>query len=168
VIALDKKVFKTNLHVRMMYLSMLGDLMLVRRLTIDDYDEIVKLWNRASLPYKPEGRDTRPAIASEMEANPDFFIGAYEGNKLIGTVIASYDLRKGWINRLAVDPTCRRKGIAKTLITEAEKALRKRGVRIICALIKDTNSSSIDLFKKCGYVEHHDIIYFSKRESEKV
>jgi len=103
-----------------------------------------------------------------MEINPDFFIGAYEGNKLVGTVIASWDLRKGWINRLAVDPVCRRRGIAKTLIAEAEKALKKRGAKIICALIEDTNNGSMDLFKKCGYTEHHDIIYFSKRESNKV
>jgi ribosomal protein S18 acetylase RimI-like enzyme len=103
-----------------------------------------------------------------METSPDFFIGAYEGNTLVGTVIASYDSRKGWINRLAVDPTCRRRGIAKTLIAEAEKALKRRGVKIVCALIEDTNSSSIGLFKKCGYVKHRDIIYFSKRESDKV
>ena len=142
--------------------------MRVRRLTIEDYDGIVELWNRASLPYKPEGRDSRQSIASQMEANPDFFVGAYEGDKLVGTVIASYDSRKGWINRLAVDPTCRRRGIAKTLIGEAEKALKKRGARIISAQIEEANSSSIELFKKCGYVEHRDIVYFSKRESDKV
>lgn len=142
--------------------------MLIRRLTMDDYDEIVQLWNRASLPYKPEGRDSRSSIASEMEANPEFFIGSYEGNRLVGTVIASWDLRKGWINRLAVDPTYQRRGVAKTLIAEAEKVLRKRGAKIICALIEDYNRGSRELFKKCGYIEDRDVIYFSKRESNKV
>jgi predicted N-acetyltransferase YhbS len=142
--------------------------MLIRRLTMDDYDEIVQLWNRASLPYKPEGRDSIASIASEMEANPGFFIGAFEGNRLVGTVIASWDLRKGWVNRLAVDPMYQRRGVAKTLITEAEKVLRKRGAKIICALIEDYNSSSMELFKKCGYIEDRGVIYFSKRESNKV
>jgi len=142
--------------------------MRVRKLTIDDYDDIIELWDRASLPYKPEGRDSKSSIASEMEANPEFFMGAYEGNKLVGTVIASCDLRKGWINRLAVDPTCRRRGIAKTLITKAERALKKKGAKIICALIEDTNNGSMKLFKKCGYIENRDVIYFSKRESDRV
>jgi len=164
-----KNVFKIGLYVRRLDLSNLsGGFMQVCRLTIDDYDDIVKLWNRASLPYKPKGRDSKSSIASEMEANPDFFIGAYQGNKLIGTAIASSDLRKGWINRLAVDPTCRRRGIAKTLIAEAEKVLKKRGAKIFCALIEDTNNSSMKLFKKCGYTEDRDVIYFSKRESDKV
>ena len=142
--------------------------MLIRRLIMDDYDEIVQLWNRASLPYKSEGRDSKPSITSEMKANPDFFIGALEENKLVGTVIASWDLRKGWINRLAVDPTYQRRGVAKTLIAEAEKVLKKRGAKIICALIEDYNSSSMELFKKCGYIEDRGVIYFSKRESNKI
>jgi len=77
-------------------------------------------------------------------------------------------MRKGWINRLAVDPDYRRRGIAKTLIAESEKTLRKHGVRIFCAQIEDYNVTSRKLFKECGYVEHRDIIYFSKRESDEV
>lgn len=141
---------------------------MIRRLTINDYEDIVELWDRAELPYKPEGRDSKLSIASEMEANPDFFIGAYAGDELVGTIIASWDLRKGWINRLAVDPTYRRKGVAETLIVEAEKVLKKRGARITCALIEDYNSGSMELFEKCGYVEDRNVTYFSKRESNKV
>jgi len=50
----------------------------IRRLTAVDYDEIVKSWFIAQLPYKPRGRDSEQAIALEMKANPDFFLGAFE------------------------------------------------------------------------------------------
>ncbi|MBE0520560.1 GNAT family N-acetyltransferase, partial [Candidatus Bathyarchaeota archaeon] len=95
-------------------------------------------------------------------------LGAFEDNDLVGTVIISCDLRKGWINRLAVDPDYRHRGIAKALIAESEKALRKLGIKIFCALIEDYNAISKKLFKECGYVEHHDITYFSKRDSDEV
>jgi GNAT superfamily N-acetyltransferase len=140
----------------------------IRNLTIDNYEDMVKLWSRAKLPFKPNGRDSKQAIATQMKANPDFFLGAFEGNCLIGTVIISCDMRKGWINRLAVDPEYRLHGVAKALIAESEKILRKHGIRIVCALIEDYNVASKKLFKKLGYVEHHDIIYFSKRENEEV
>lgn len=140
----------------------------IRKLTINDYEDTVKLWIRAKLPFKPDGRDSRKALAMQMEANPDFFLGAFEGNRLIGTVIISCDMRKGWINRLAVDPEYRLRGVAQTLIAESEKILQKYGIKIVCALIEDDNAASKNLFKKLGYVEHNDIIYFSKRESEKV
>ncbi|MBS7607732.1 MAG: GNAT family N-acetyltransferase [Candidatus Bathyarchaeia archaeon] len=140
----------------------------IRKLRVDDYPELVRLWTRAGLPFKPKGRDNPEAIAKQMEENPDFFIGAFENGKLIGAVIASSDSRKGWINRLAVDPDYRRRGVARTLIAEAEKVLRQRGLKIFCALIEESNVASRELFKKCGYVEHRDILYFSKRDSDDV
>jgi len=103
-----------------------------------------------------------------MKKNPSFFLGAYDENRLVGTVIAGYDYRRGWINRLAVDPKYRRRGVAQKLIAAAEKALRKKGARIICALVEDYNAASLGLFKKCGYVEHRDVVYLSKRDSDKV
>jgi len=142
--------------------------MQVRRLAIDDYEEIVSLWSRAGLPFKPKGRDSRKAIADEIHANPEFFLGAFENNSLVGIVVLSCDVRKGWINRLAVDPDHRRRGVAKALISESEMIFRERGIRIFCALIEDYNDASKKLFRDCGYVEHHDIIYFSKRDSDEV
>ncbi len=140
----------------------------IRKLTINDYEEIIKLWSRARLPYKPKGRDSEEAIAAQMKANPEFFLGAFEDNRLVGMVIISCDMRKGWINRLAVDPAYRNRGIAAALIAESEKILRKHGIRIFCALIEDYNTVSRELFKECSYVEHRDIIYFSKRDSNEV
>lgn len=112
------------------------------------------------------GRDSRQLIKAQMKENPDFFIGAFEGSRLIGSAIASSDGRTGWINRLSVDPGFRRKGIARALIAEAEEVLRKRGVQVFAALIVDSNEASKSLFKKCGYTELGFIKYFSKRESE--
>lgn len=142
--------------------------MRIRKLTINDYEKIVCLWSKAGLPFKSTGRDSREAIAAQMSANPEYFLGAFEDDRLIGTAIISCDMRKGWINRLAVDPDYRRRGVAKALIAECEKTLKKQGIRIFCALVEDYNTASKELFKKCGFVEHRDIIYFSKRDSEEV
>jgi ribosomal protein S18 acetylase RimI-like enzyme len=139
-----------------------------RRLTINDYEAITELWKKAKLPFRPKGRDSREAISSEMADNPEFFLGAFERDRLIGVVIISCDIRKGWINRLVVDPEYRYRGVAKTLIAESERILRARGVRLFGVLIDADNISSKELFRKCGYVEHHDIAYFSKRDSEEV
>lgn len=140
----------------------------IRKLTTDEYEKLITLWSRAKLPFKPNGRDSKEAIIAQMTANPNFFIGAFADSRLVGAVVISSDGRKGWINRLAVDPAYRRHNIARKLITESERILREYGVRIFCALVEDYNAVSKNLFKKCGYVEHRDIVYFSKRDSDEI
>lgn len=138
-------------------------------LTIEDYNAIIKLWKLAGLPFKPKGRESKESIEKQMEAFPEFFIGAFHRKKLIGVVIGSYDGRmKGWINRLAVKPEYRRTGIAKRLIDLLEKALERQGAVVLCALIEAPNEESLGLFQRMGYTLHDDILYVSKRRSSKV
>ena len=140
----------------------------IRVLTADDYDGLLKLWQDAGLPYRPNGRDSGSSIKNQMEHDPDLFLGAFQDDRLVGSVIATFDQRKGWINRLAVAPQSRRKGVARLLVERAELALRKHGAEIIAALVERENSPSLALFQECGYKVHSDIVYLSKRDSEDV
>jgi len=141
----------------------------IRRLTIKDYDQMLKLWERAGLPIKPKGRDSKTMTAKQMREFPEFFLGAFAGDRLVGVVIGSYETRfKGWINRLAVDPEYQRQGFAQRLVKKMEDALRKHGAEIICALIETPNKESENLFQKMGYKAHKDILYLSKRESKAI
>jgi ribosomal protein S18 acetylase RimI-like enzyme len=141
----------------------------IRTLTIEDYEAMVRLWKEAGLPFKPEGRDSKQMIARQMKVFPEFFIGAFHRNKLVGVVIGSYDGRmKGWINRLAVHPDYRQQGIAQKLISRVEEVLEKRGAAIFCALIEVPNEESVRLFQKMGYQIHKDILYVTKRKNQEV
>ncbi len=140
----------------------------IRELTIGDYKDMVRLWERSSLPFKPRGRDSDQEIRRQMKDRSDLLLGAFKRETLVGTVVGSFDGRKGWINRLAVDPRHRGEGIGKLLISRSEKALKKRGARIICALVDMPNPESVNLFEKLGYTAHRDVLYLSKRESNDV
>ncbi len=141
----------------------------IRTLTIKDYEAVVELWKRVGLPFKPKGRDSRRMIERQMRDLPEFFIGAFHEDKLVGVVIGSYDGRmKGWINRLAVDPAYRRQGIAQQLIRHVEEALEKRGAAIFGALIETPNEESVRFFQKMGYMAHREILYVTKRKNQEV
>jgi ribosomal protein S18 acetylase RimI-like enzyme len=138
----------------------------IRRLTIDDYDELIALWERSELSYRPGGRDSRVAMRPEMERAETFFLGMFDGDRMIGSILGNSDGRKGWINRLAIDPDYRGKGLAGILIDECEKRLYGLGLKVIAALIEGENKQSESAFSKAGYVYTDDIKYYSKRFSD--
>jgi ribosomal protein S18 acetylase RimI-like enzyme len=142
----------------------------IRRLALDDYDDLMALWKRAGLhSLKPRGRDSRAAIARQIASGVETILGLTVDDRLVGAVVATHDSRKGWINRLAVDPDYRRRGYGARLIAAAEDVLRDQGMRIIAALVESDNPTSLALFQKVGYVEiDSGIHYLSKRESDQV
>lgn len=140
----------------------------IRPLTLEDYDALLELWQRAGLhSLRPQGRDSREAIARQLASGVQTILGLEVDGRLVGAVVATHDSRKGWINRLAVDPPFRRRGYGLRLVQAAEEALHKQGLQVIAALVESDNPASLALFQKAGYVEiDQGIHYLTKRESE--
>jgi GNAT superfamily N-acetyltransferase len=82
---------------------------------------------------------------------------------LVAVALLTHDGRKGWINRLAVDPACRRRGLAARLVGEAERWFcQELGLEVWAALIEAGNEASLALFAQLGY-QPADVVYVSKR-----
>ena len=86
-----------------------------------DYDDVLALWQRAGLPVRAEGRDAPAAFARQMASGLQHVIGLRANGALVAVAVLTHDGRKGWINRLAVDPAYRRQGLARWLVAEAER-----------------------------------------------
>ena len=137
----------------------------IRRLTIADYDEIVRVWSDAGLPFKPGGRERKDMLAKEMARPYCAFFGLELNQRLIGVIIANWDGRRGWLNRLAIDPEQRGHGYAGRLIEAAEQFLESQGAVVLAGLIDEENSPSMRGFEKAGYSCYTVLRYWSKRRS---
>jgi ribosomal protein S18 acetylase RimI-like enzyme len=133
------------------------------QLSAADFGRIVDLWRRAGLPFRVTGRDSQEAFAGQLESGMQTVLGYQDGDDLLGVILVTHDSRKGWINRLAVDPASRRQGIGTRLIAAAEKHLQSQGIQVFAALIHEDNRESIVAFGQAGYVHTPDVLYFSKR-----
>ena len=138
----------------------------IREFRIKDYARVMELWAEGGLPLKPKGRDSRENILKQIREPNVLFLVAEEGEggRIIGTVLATHDGRKGWINRLAVDATLRKQGIGARLVCEAERRLEALGMEILACLIEDDNAVSMAVFERLGYKKHPEIVYFAKRK----
>ena len=137
----------------------------IRALRSDESDRMIELWEEAGLACKPRGRDHRAHIEREIAGPSSVYLVAEENGRMVGVVLGTHDGRKGWINRLAVAPEHRRKGIGKALLSAVEERLAAIGIGIVTCLIEDWNAESIEFFEGAGYVEHREIVYFAKRMS---
>ena len=135
----------------------------IRRAGRTDYDGVVALWTRAGLLHRPSGRDSRTNLEREMTDPKVDFLVAFSGDRMIGAVIGTNDGRKGWVNRLAVDPQHRGEGVAMALVASLEECFMTRSLKIFSCLISDANEPSLSLFERIGYERHPEVVYYSKK-----
>ncbi len=138
------------------------------RLTPADYVRMVELWQRAGLTFRSGGRDSQDACAQQLASGVQIVLAYQQGNELIGVIVVTHDSRKGWLNRLAVDPSWRRQGIGLRLIRAAEEYLHDQGIQVIAVLIHSNNERSITTFRQAGYNSEPDVLYLTKRPNLQV
>ncbi len=128
----------------------------------DDYDELVVLWRDSGSSISLQGRETCEAFHRHVERFPGLSIVALDSTRMVGVVLGSHDGRKGWINRLAVLPAYRRRGVAAALVTACDTAIRAAGIDIVAALVETDNPASAALFRKLGYSDAIQVHYFRR------
>lgn len=97
-------------------------------------------WNKASI-----------AIAEKMRFQPHLLLVALEGPLVVGSVMAGYDGHRGWISRIAVLRTHRRKGIGRALLSEGERRLAALGCIKVNLQVVETNSAVVRFYEEAGY-----------------
>ena len=115
-----------------------------------DEKEVIDLWER-TFPDDPPWNKPIDIIQSKLAFQPDWFFVCHCDGKLVGTVLAGYDGVRGWVQKVAADPSWRRRGIASLLMRTAEQALREVGCSKLNLQARTTNTSAIEFYKQAGY-----------------
>lgn len=140
----------------------------IRPATPADYENIVALWRASGLSIRLTGRDRKEEFERQLRRFADCYLVAEVGGNLIGVVLGTHDERKGWINRLAVLPQHRGRGVATALIYACEAALHQIGIEIIAALVEPDNEASMKFFERLDYKTDVPVQYFRKLRRDDV
>ena len=126
--------------------------MLIRAFELErDLEPVMELW-RDSGPGIILGRsDTPEELRRKLGRDPDLFLVAEEGDRIIGAVIGGYDGRRAMVYHLAVTREERCKGIGRALVTEVEDRLRAKGCLKSYLLVTKTNPEAIEYYRKLGW-----------------
>ncbi len=133
----------------------------IREFRIEDYDTVFALWQNSGPGVGISRSDTREEIAKKLQRDPDLFLVAVDGDKIIGTVIGGYDGRRGIIYHLAVDQAYRGNGIGKLLMAEVEKRLAAKGCLKAYLLVTRENLDVIEFYRALDW-ETMDVTLMGK------
>lgn len=136
--------------------------MKIRTMLISDYADVYNLW----LSYKGMGLnsldDSRDGIEKFLKRNPDTCFVAEVDNRIVGSILAGNDGRRGYIYHTAVSPQYQKHGIGSTLVDTAIDALKKLDINKIALVVFDKNDNGNAFWEKQGFTERNDLIYRNK------
>lgn len=112
-----------------------------------DTESVVALWEEAGLtrPWNDPRRD----IERKLSVQPELFLVALDGDRLVGSVMAGYDGHRGWLYYLAAREP--RRGIGRALVAEAEERLVALGCPKVQLMVRRDNEAARGFYDALGY-----------------
>lgn len=82
-----------------------------------------------------------------VDPDPDYA----EGDGVVGYAICGRAGRRGFLQRLAVDPECHGKGYGAALVLDGLGWLRRRGVDRVVVNTQEANQRALELYERLGF-----------------
>ncbi len=137
--------------------------MTVREMTVQDYAEVSALWQITSKRALCAEDEELP-LKNYLRRNAGISQVAVIDGKIIGTVLAGHDGRRGFIYHMAVLPEYRRMGVAHALAQTAVRKLKEENIRKTHIFCFCDNEIGHSFWKDFGFTERRDIDVFSYTE----
>ena len=131
----------------------------IRLMRIEDYDAVAALWKSCPGVGLNAADDSLEGIERYLRRNPDSCFLALEDGRVIGTILACDDGRRGHINHLAVAVDCRRRGVARALTASALDALRRQGVTKVNLVAFASHEGGNAFWESVGFRTRPDLVY---------
>lgn len=122
-----------------------------------DGDRLRTFWLTCGVKIRPGDDDA--SLARFAERNPSLLILAEEHGHLVGSALAGWDGRRGWLYHVAVHRDERRRGIGKGLVAEIETRLRALGCPKVNLIVWDDNTYAMRFWEALGYRREKTVEY---------
>ncbi|WP_115718005.1 GNAT family N-acetyltransferase [Gallaecimonas mangrovi] len=131
-----------------------------RALNIDDYPKLLQLW-QAAQGVKLREADSEQGIAKYLARNPGLSFVAEDGGKIVGSIMAGHDGKRGYIQHLAVLTERQKAGIATKLLALCLDALKAEGILKSHIHVLGDNALAKEYWSNRGWVRRSDIEVYS-------
>lgn len=134
--------------------------MIIRPMTKEDYDEVYTMWQTTS-KRALSNADSKEQIERYLDRNAGMSQVAVCDGKIVGTVLAGHDGRRGFIHHMVVMPQYRRKGIGRSLAYTAIEKIKSEGIDKTHIFCYQNNETGQDFWKDFGFKKRNDVFVYS-------
>ena len=132
----------------------------IRPMTIDDYDEIFAMW-QITTKRALSSADERSQIERYLKRNEGLSQVAVVAGKIVDTVLAGHDGRRGFIHHMAVLPEYRRRRIGHALAERAIAGIQAEGIEKTHIFCYQNNETGQKFWSDFGFKKRDDVFVFS-------
>lgn len=133
---------------------------MIRTMTIEDYEEVYKLWKKIQGFGIRSIDDSRAGVEKFLKRNPTTSVVAEEEGKIVGAILCGHDGRRGCLYHVCVEESCRRKGIGKAMVVASMQALKEEGISNVSLIAFAENDIGNAFWNTIGWKERRDLNYY--------
>ena len=133
---------------------------LVREMTMEDYDQVYKLWTKISVFRIRSIDDSREGVERFLKRNPTTSVVAVEDGKVVGSILCGHDGRRGCLYHVCVDEAYRRHGIGKDMVVYAMKALQDEKINKVSLIAFTQTDIGNAFWNTIGWTGRLDLNYY--------
>ncbi len=131
----------------------------IKKMSIEDYDELIKLWKSIEGMGLRSKDDSREGIGIFLKRNPNSCYVAIREEHLIGSILAGHDGRRGYLYHVAVSREMMKKGVGRSLVNHAIKALKDDGIKKVALVVYKGNEAGNRFWEHTGFLSREDLVY---------
>ena len=140
--------------------------MIIRKMTIADYDCVYNLWTNTPGMGLNNLDDSKNGIEKYLKRNPETCFVAEQDNMIIGVILCGNDGRRGYIHHTAVVTSKRKCGVGTALVNAAMDALKNEGINKVALVVFAENNLGNSFWEKRGFTVREDLVYRNKSITE--
>jgi ribosomal protein S18 acetylase RimI-like enzyme len=134
----------------------------IRPMSVEDYDEVLALWQSSAGVGLNEADEQAP-IAAYLRRNAGLSLVACNDRRIVGAVLCGHDGRRGYLHHLAVAPAFRRQGIGRKLVEQCLAGLGSQGIQRCHIFLYVDNHSGGGFWRTLGWTERSELTIMTKR-----
>lgn len=132
----------------------------IRQMTIDDYEEVYKLWQGIHGFGIRSIDDSKEGVDRFLKRNPGISTVAVADDKIVGAILCGHDGRRGCLYHVCVHEAYRQCGIGKSMAVSCMRALQAEHINKVNIIAFKSNELGNNFWKEEGWTFRDDLNYY--------